>query len=271
MTCRSAVALALCVALLGACAHPPPTTVPTLLERVMPTPVLMLGEQHDAPEHQALQRDVVLALAARGQLGALVMEMAEQGRQTTGLPTDASEARVREALAWTDDTATGWPWATYGPVVMAAVRAGTPVLGGNLPRNQMRAAMGNETLEGRISAAALKEQREGIRSGHCDLLPEGQIGPMTRIQLARDDAMAQTTVAAVAKAGAGKTVVLVAGNGHVRRDLGVPLYLPTTLDHRVVMAQAGGPTSSIPSDAVWLTPAQPPRDHCAELRQQFKR
>ncbi len=235
----------------------------------MPTPVLMLGEQHDAPEHQALQRDVVLALAARGQLGALVMEMAEQGRQTTGLPADATEVRVREALAWTDDG--GWPWPTYGPVVMAAVRAGAPVLGGNLPRSQMRAAMGDASLEGRISSAALQEQREGIRSGHCDLLPESQIGPMTRIQLARDEALAQTTVAAVEQAGAGKTVVLVAGNGHVRRDLGVPLYLPKTLAHRVVMAQAGGPKAALPSDAVWLTPPQPPRDHCAELREQFKR
>lgn len=235
----------------------------------MPTPVLMLGEQHDAPEHQALQRDVVLALAARGQLGALVMEMAEQGRQTTGLPAQASEAQVREALAWTDDS--GWPWPVYGPVVMAAVRAGTPVLGGNLPRSQMRAAMGNDALEGRIAAAALKEQREGIRSGHCDLLPEGQIAPMARIQLARDEAMARTTVQAVESAGPGKTVVLVAGNGHVRRDLGVPLYLPKTLAHRVVMAQAGDPKAATPADAVWLTPAQPPRDYCAELRQQFKR
>lgn len=257
------------MALLGACAHPPPTTVPALLERVLPTPVLMLGEQHDAPEHQALQRDVVLALAARGQLGALVMEMAEQGRQTTGLPTDASEARVREALAWSEDG--GWPWPVYGPVVMAAVRAGTPVLGGNLPRNQMRAAMGNEALEGRISSAALQEQREGIRSGHCDLLPEGQIAPMARIQLARDEAMARTTMQAVEQAGPGKTVVLVAGNGHVRRDLGVPLYLPKTLVHRVVMAQAGNSKTAAPADAVWLTPAQPPRDYCADLRQQFKR
>lgn len=237
----------------------------------MPTPVLMLGEQHDAPEHQALQRDVVQALAARGQLGALVMEMAEAGQQTTGLPADTSEARVREVLAWTDDAATGWPWAIYGPVVMAAVRAGVPVLGGNLPRSQMRAAMGNAALEDRISSTALQEQREGIRSGHCDLLPEGQIAPMARIQLARDDAMAQTTVQAVQQAGAGKTVVLVAGNGHVRRDLGVPLYLPKSLAHRVVMAQAGEPSSAAPADAVWLTPAQPPRDYCAELRQQFKR
>lgn len=270
MTCRSAVALSTCLALLAACAHPPPNTVPALLDRVLPTPVLLLGEQHDVPEHQVLQRDVVQALAARGQLGALVMEMAEQGRQTTGLPSDASEARVRETLAWTDEG--GWPWPVYGPVVMAAVRAGAPVLGGNLPRSQMRAAMGNAALEGRVSSAVLQEQREGIRSGHCDLLPESQIAPMTRIQLARDAAMAQTAVAAAEKAGAGKTVVLVAGNGHVRRDLGVPLHLPTTLAHRVVMAQAGKPAApAAPADAVWSTPAQPPRDHCAELRQRFKR
>lgn len=269
MNCPSAVALSLCLALLSACAHPPPNTVSALLDRVLPTPVLMLGEQHDAPEHQALQRDVVQALAARGQLGALVMEMADQGRQTTGLPTDASEARVRDALDWTDEG--GWPWPVYSPVVMAAVRAGAPVLGGNLPRSQMRSAMGNAGLEGRVSSAVLQEQREGIRSGHCDLLPESQIGPMTRIQLARDDAMAQTTVAAAEQAGAGKTVVLVAGNGHVRRDVGVPLYLPKTLAYRVVMAQAGGATSTTPADAMWLTPAQPPRDHCAELREQFKR
>jgi len=39
----------------------------------------------------------------------------------------------------------------------------------------------------------------------------------------------------------------------------------------VVMAQAGDTQAATPSDAVWLTPPQPPRDHCAELRQQFKR
>ena len=269
MNCRSAVVLALGVALLGACAHPPPTTVSTLLERVMPVQVLLLGEQHDAPEHQALQREVVQTLAARGQLGALVMEMAEQGHQTTGLPADASEARVREALNWTDQG--GWPWPVYSAVVMAAVSAGVPVLGGDLPRSQMTVAMANAALEGHIGSAGLQEQRQGIREGHCDLLPESQIAPMTRIQLARDEAMARTTVQAGESAGPGKTVVLVAGNGHVRRDLGVPRYLPKDLAHRVVMAQAGEPGSAAPADAVWVTPAQPPRDHCAELRQQFKR
>ena len=268
MTCRTAVALALGLSLLAACAHRPPTTVPALLDRVLPTPVLLLGEQHDAAEHQALQRDVVLALARRNELGALVMEMIEQGRSTQGLPSDADEARVREALGWTDQS--GWPWPVYGPVVMAAVRSGVPVIGGNLPRAQMRGTMGQAELDGLVSERVLQRQRDGIRESHCGLLPESQIAPMTRIQLARDRSMAQTAAQAVIP---GKTVVLVAGNGHVREDLGVPLHLPSSVGHKVVMAQAGAPkdASAPPADAVWQTPALPPRDHCAELKQQMKR
>jgi len=255
------------LSLLAACAHRPPTTVPALLDRVQPTPVLLLGEQHDAAEHQALQRDVVHALARRGQLAALVMEMVEQGRSTQGLASDADETRVREALGWTDQG--GWPWPVYGPVVMAAVRSGAPVIGGNLPRAQMRGAMGNASLDGLVGEAVLQRQRDGIRDSHCGLLPEGQIAPMTRIQLARDQTMAQTAVQAVIP---GKTVVLVAGNGHVRRDLGVPLHLPPNVGHKVVMAQAGTPADAgaPPADTVWATPTLTPRDHCAELRQQMK-
>jgi uncharacterized iron-regulated protein len=265
---RTAFVLALgLLSMLAACAHRPPATVPALLERVLPTPVLLLGEQHDAPEHQALQRDVVLGLAGREQLGALVMEMVEQGRSTQGLSNNADEARVREALGWTDQS--GWPWSVYGPVVMSAVRSGAPVIGGNLPRAQMRGAMGNTTLDGLVGEAVLQRQRDGIRDSHCGLLPESQIAPMTRIQLARDQAMARTVAQAVIP---GKTVVLVAGNGHVRRDLGVPLHLPTSVGHKVVMAQAGttADASAPPADTVWATPALPPRDHCAELRLQMK-
>lgn len=268
MSRRTAFALAVgLISLLSACAHRPPTTVPALLDRMLPTPVLLLGEQHDAPEHQALQRDVVLTLARREQLAAVVMEMIEQGRSTQGLSSDADEARVRETLGWTEQS--GWPWPVYGPVVMAAVRSGAPVIGGNLPRAQMRGAMGNASLDGLVSDGVLQRQRDGIRDSHCALLPEGQIAPMTRVQLARDQAMARTAEQAVIP---GKTVVLVAGNGHVRRDLGVPLHLPTSVGHKVVMAQAGTSTeaSAAPADTVWATPALPPRDHCAELRQQMK-
>jgi uncharacterized iron-regulated protein len=246
-------------------------TVDGLLQSLLPTPVLLLGEQHDAPEHQALQREVVQTLAARGLLAAVVLEMLDQGRNTRGLSSNADEATVRSTLQWSDEHSRGWPWTRYGPVVMTAVRAGVPVLGGNLPRERMRAAMADTTLDALLPEPALQQQRENIHSGHCGLLPPSQIAPMTRIQIARDQALARSASAEVLP---GKTVLLVAGNGHVRRDLGVPLFLASGQAHRVVMAQAGVPDEAAlgqQADALWPTPALAPQDHCAELKKQMGR
>lgn len=271
MNCRSAVTAALLTCVLAACAQTPARPLPLPpLDDLLPTPLLLIGEQHDAPEHQRLQSAVVQALAQRGQLAALVIEMAEQGRQTIGLPADAGEALVRERLDWLADSPGGWSWNTYSPVVMAAVQAGVPVLGGNLPRGQMRAAMANEVLDNLLGANALLQQRDNIREGHCGLLPESQVGPMTRIQLARDQTMARTALTAIQP---GQTVLLVAGNQHVRRDLGVPQHLPATQAYKVVVALARQSEGTAPeagaADRVWDTPPRPPRDYCAEMKTQM--
>ena len=270
-------AAALSLALLGAagCATPAPlgAAAQARLATLLPADALLLGEQHDAPAHQQLQRQAVQWLAARGALAALALEMAEQGRSTAGLPRDASEADVQHALAWRD---AGWPWKTYRLVVMAAVRAGVPVLGANLPTARQRDAMRDATLDARLPPAALQEQQQRMRDGHCGLLPESQIGPMTRVQIARDIAMADTVRAARQP---GRTVLLVAGNGHVHRALGVPLHLPPDLTTKVLSAQSGQAQAAIDSevtdtlpahtsgaDLLWPTPPVPPRDYCAELR-----
>ncbi len=273
MICRLAPwALALLTtALLTACATRPSALTPDEQARLavlLPADVLLLGEQHDAPAHQRLQRQTVEWLIDRGELAALALEMAEQGRSTAALPRDASAAQVRQALAWQD---AGWPWKSYGPVVMAAVRAGVPVLGANLPRARQRAAMADATLEQRLPPAALAEQQRRIRDGHCGLLPEAQIAPMTRVQIARDIAMADTVRKARQP---GRTVLLIAGNGHVQRTLGVPVHLPADLGFKVISAQAGSTPAAADSpanggDRLWPTPPAPPRDHCAELRRQW--
>ena len=270
-------AAALSLALLGAagCATPAPLGADgqARLATLLPADALLLGEEHDAPAHQQLQRQAVQWLAARGELAALALEMAEQGRSTAGLPRDASEADVQHALAWRD---AGWPWKTYRLVVMAAVRAGVPVLGANLPAARQREAMRDAALDARLPPAALQEQQQRMRDGHCGLLPESQIGPMTRVQIARDIAMADTVRAARQP---GRTVLLVAGNGHVHRALGVPLHLPPDLTAKVLSAQSGQAQAAIDSevtdtlpahtsgaDLLWPTPPVPPRDYCAELR-----
>jgi uncharacterized iron-regulated protein len=233
------------------------------LRQLLPADVILLGEQHDARDHQEVHRTVVSALAAQKTLAALTLEMAGQGRSTAQLASDASEDAVREALQWNNE---GWPWAAYGPAVMAAVRSGVPVLGANLPASQNRSAMSQAELDALLSAAALKAQQQNVRSGHCEMLPESQIAPMTRIQIARDRAMAQTVSQALQP---GKTVVLLAGGGHVDRQLGVPLHLSPALRIQSVLMQAepimevAGAGKSF--DAIWLAKPAPPVDYCAKF------
>ena len=266
---RPAVALAGLLVVVGCAslAPPPPEPPPPVAQRVqalLPTNFLLLGEQHDAADHQRIEREVVEALAAKGELAALALEMAEQGQSTRDLSPAATEAQVRAALRWND---TGWPWQAYGPVVMAAVRAGVPVLGANLPRARMKDAMEDVSLDAQLSPVALKAQQEAVRSGHCNALPESQIAPMTRIQIARDRAMAQTLIQAKSP---GKVVVLVSGAGHSPRVVGVPQHLPTDMEVRVVRLVAGEAPSADKGpavyDATWLTPALAPKDYCAEFK-----
>jgi len=237
------------------------------LEAVLPAEILILGEQHDAAEHQQIQQQVVALLAARGTLAALALEMADTGASTSALKPSATEQQVRNALGWNDK---GWPWAAYGPAVMTAVRAGVPVLGANLPRAQMPSRMADRQLDLQLPGPALKAQQQLIRTGHCNLLPESQVTPMARIQIAKDISMANTLAQAALP---GKTVVLLAGSGHADRQLGVPRHLPADVKAKAVRLRSGGaaPNESAEAfDAVWETPALPEKDYCEGLDKQLQ-
>lgn len=231
---------------------------------------LLLGEQHDADLHQHLHAWAVQALAEQGRLHALVIEMAERGHGTQGLAADSTEEAVRQALRWNER---GWPWQRYGPMVMAAVRAGIPVWGGNLPRTEHARVMRETQWDRVLPTPAQEALLRAIDEGHCGQLPPTQWVPMARIQLARDDAMATTLRE---RSRVGQTTVLVAGQQHVRRDRGVPVHLqrhgaltdaPGVLV-TVAMVSANHRQSAHEAsvDAIWLTPATPSVDHCAVLR-----
>ena len=237
-----------CLALLCACASRPQMPAAAGSDSSSAPDVLLLGEQHDAPEHQDMHRQAIQALIARGQLAAVALEMAEQGHSTAGLARLANDAAVQAALGWNESA---WPWQAYRPAVMAAVRAGVPVAGANLGRPLLRLAMADPTLDEMLPVPALKSQQQAIRLGHCELLPEAQVAPMTRAQIARDRAMAQTVAQLSVP---GKTVVLLAGAGHVDPVLGVPQHLPPLLRVRAV---------PLPAQA-------PKKDYCDELKRQMK-
>lgn len=264
---RNLSGILVAAAIVAACAVPAAGGNGDIDKRVtalLPADAILLGEQHDAPDHHRIERETVQALAARGALAALAVEMAEAGSATTGLPADASEEQVRAALQWNERA---WPWQAYGPSIMAAVRARVPVVGANLPRAQMRAAIEDQQYDMLLSGPALKAQQQLIRLGHCGLLPESQIRPMTRIQIARDQSMANTLSRLRTP---GKTVLLLAGSGHVDRKLGVPQHLPEDVKIKSIGLQAQpAPTTNetiVSFDHIWPAQPAPEKDHCTEFR-----
>ena len=231
----------------------------------MDVDVLLLGEQHDAADHHQIEQQVIATLAARGVLAAVALEMADAGATTAALLPRSSEAQTRLALNWQESN---WPWANYQDAVMAAVRAGVPVMGANLPAPLYKTSMTDSKFDAQLPGPALKAQQQLIRLGHCNLLPESQITPMTRVQIAKDMRMAAVVGEAAVP---GKIVVLVSGSGHANRQLGVPQHLPKALHAKSVLLLAGdGPDQDKAFDATWGTPALPEVDYCAGLQEQFK-
>ena len=154
-----------------------------------------------------------------------------------------------------------------------AVRAGVPVLGGNLPRAQMKQTMSQSRYDSHLPASGWQLQLDAIKDGHCGLLPESQFAPMARIQLARDESMAKVTATAVQQwSRPGQSVLLVAGRSHVRSDIGVPTWLPKDLRQKVAIAQSDkAPTAiSMKADKLLTLAGNASQDQCAQLREQWK-
>ena len=265
---RAGAACAL--AWLAGCAQMPPR-LPFEHDLAWPAAdLLLLGEQHDAPDHQRLAARVVAQLAAHQRLAAVAIEMAEQGRSTVGLPTDASDAAARAALVWDER---GWPWQAYGPIVMSAVRQGVPVVGANLPRPALRDAAQDPALDDAVPAAVRERLRTDVRDGHCGLLPDAQLPGMTRIQIARDRTLADT-LRALARPG--RVVLLVAGANHVDASRGVPLHLraapPVDRLYTVRLAAGAKAGDATPGfDETWPTAAVSQPDPCVGLAGQMAR
>ncbi len=224
---------------------------------------LLIGERHDNPDHHALQRWLLQALAQRREQGSLLLEMLnpEQQKRVTRVQNSLSRgqgpADLPEALAWQK----GWDWELYASVVEYALAQPYPALAANLDRAEITDIYRRKPqLTGAAAAQPVqKKLLAQIRVSHCDMLPEAQLPAMLAVQQQRDRRMAEQLNAAP------KPAVLLAGAFHVRRDLGVPLHLANRDTKVLVLAEVGEPLSAEQADFVWFTPAQPQQNHCAEF------
>lgn len=199
--------------------------------------IVILGETHDNPTHHAIQADAVAALAPT----AIVFEMLEpeQAARVTPELRDDKE-QLADALGW---EGSGWPdFSMYYPIFAAEPEA--IIVGGALPGSEVRRAMseGAAAVFGEDASAfgldrpfeeELQADQEALQmSAHCDALPEEMLPGMVEAQRLRDAALARAVYDALEAEG--PPVVLITGNGHADRAVGVPAVLAIALPEAAV-------------------------------------
>ncbi len=240
--------------------------------------VALLGEVHDNPEQHRLRAAALRRACERGWRPAIVMEQFDIDRQAD-LERSRSEA-PRDAgrlIARASPAHSGWQWPLYAPLIALALAFDLPLYAGNLSRADGARIVreGDEAVFGRQRVHELgldapiapdwqAAQEREIDAGHCGALPPSLLPAMARAQFARDAAMAQ-----VLRNHAPRGAVLIAGNGHVRRDIGVPRWLAAVPADRMLVVgyvEAGDAVPAGRFDALVVTAAAERADPCNSLR-----
>lgn len=189
--------------------------------------VVILGEIHDNPKHHMVQTQAVTAI----QPSAVVWEMVtEEGAQRLAQMAATNPEELARILRWAES---GWPpLSMYYPVFQAS---NAPVYGAMVPRAAAREAMerGAATALGADAArygltVPLADEDQAVReadqmAAHCNALPAEVLPQMVTIQRLRDAVLARAILRAADETGG--PVAVITGNGHARKDRGIPTFL----------------------------------------------
>ena len=267
---RSLLTSFVLAAALAACAGP-------ALEPPPDRPLVLLGEVHDNAEGHRLRLQAFDAMLARGDRPVLVMEQFDRQDQPAldaalaRRPAPDAGALVAEVLAARPARAqamggSGWNWSFYEPFIERALRHGLPIVAANVGREEARRVMREGLAAHGFDASVPEDVLTGIardiERSHCGHIDAVLARRMALAQVARDQQMARAV-----EAHAGRGALLLAGNGHVRTDLGVPRWLTPQARARSVAIGVLEPGDDTAVFDRWLVvPEQTRTDPCAGMK-----
>lgn len=253
-----------------------PVAPAELVRRARAADYVLLGEYHDNARQHELRGRLLRALGARHP--AVVFE---QFTRSDG-PIAAPGA---DTAAWLDANGfdrKGWRWPLHAPVVTAALAVAREVRGSGVTRDQLRSVVrgGSASAPAPLAAlvarfpldsAARKRIDDELLASHCGQLPDNMVPGMRAAQEVRDASMTDALLAA----GQGGPAWLIAGNGHVRADIGVPRMLRPAAAGKSILVVGlleRDSTGAMPTaeerrvyDLVVVTPRAEREDPCANF------
>lgn len=272
-------------AALAACAaRPVPNpdfSADALAAQMQQRPVVLLGEIHDNAAQHAVRAQALAKLLQAGLRPALAFEQFDRERQPDidRVLSRAPAAGVDQASELAALGSRGWDWDLYRPFLQLALQYQLQIVAADLSRaDAMRVAkegfgavfdpatqraLGLEPLPHDLLVA----QQDAVEQGHCHQMPAQMLPALARAQIARDATLAQAIVPYLQRG-----VILLTGNGHARRDIGVPRFLPPSQRQRVLsiaLIERDSSADELPAgayDVIFLTPVQVRKDPCLALK-----
>jgi uncharacterized iron-regulated protein len=236
--------------------------------------VLLLGEVHDNAQGHKLRFEELKRRVDAGWRPVIAMEQFDRDSQPR---LDSAQKGCLDAGCLIKVmSGPRWDWQLYYPVIQLALDNKLPLIAANLSRNDasrvVRDGVASTFDAPTVSAYKLdkplpidlrKAQEREIKEGHCDMLPEMMVPGMVDAQVARDIWMAK-----LIREQLPHDVVLIAGNGHVRKDIGVPRWL-NAVEPKLTVRAIGYVEPGqlrLPFDEVRKLDVQERTDPCAKFK-----
>jgi uncharacterized iron-regulated protein len=269
--------------------------------------LLLLGEIHDNSEHHLFRAGLIDSVTGPTAFGrtahpAIVAEHIRADQSTAieafaERPTAPAGELAQHLFDHLDWQRSGWPDARmFKPLYAAIIEARLPILPGDAGRDRIRAlARGGIAAMDSVEATRLGLDRDWptplagalageIKSSHCGMLPDAAIPGMSFAQRFRDAHLAAAMIAAAERHDG---AILLAGNGHIRTDRGVPWYLTPRSGGRsilsVMLAEVedgnASPAAYAPRDphgkpaidVIVFTPRARRDDPCEKMREHMQK
>jgi uncharacterized iron-regulated protein len=278
--------------------------------------MVLVGEVHDNPIHHKLQAWLIELNAKtwRDRRPGIVFEQIRVDQQPAldqfKALAEAGSGTAYDLFRLLEWDKSGWPSAQiYEPLFEAVLASKLPIYAGDPPQGWVRSvARGGLSsvpprersrlrLDDPIPAPLIDALRKELAGSHCGVLAAEAIEGMIAAQRYRDAHLADALLSAEGRYHDApreegtflrglipppQTAILIAGNGHIRTDRGVPWYLrlrrPTmnVTTHMLIEVEEGktDPESYVPrdpegkpaADLLIFTPRAEREDPCEAMR-----
>ncbi len=248
----------------------------TLIHKLRTESLILLGERHDNPDHHRLQGWIV-AQVSKSKQWAIGFEMLDEN-DASQLKPYASALEFAKAVSWDKS---GWPpFSVYAPLFESVVKANLTMLAIHPSRARLMKLMRNPKKRsrkdaekwGKLSEEGLLALREDIRESHCGHANEKVVEAMIMAQRFKDFWMSDQ----MNRQRAENPGILVAGNGHLRKDYGLPNHFEEAFTSvGIVEVQPklhkADDYNTKRFDYVWFTPRLDSEDPCEKYKKQLQR